>query len=84
MIVRAPARHDSRPMRGRRVTRGRRAQRPALFQPPLEGACHTPVPKPVAQRLMTRGKPHNPVSVATARRPATIAGRLFKTGVTGQ
>ena len=40
--------------------------------------------KPAAQRLKERGKPHNLVIVAIARRLVTIANAILKTGVPWQ
>lgn len=44
---------------------GRCPRRDVLFPSALAAACHDPVPKPVAQHLRMRGKPHKPVVVAT-------------------
>jgi len=51
-----------------------------LFQAAPAAARHDPVLKPVAQRLKMRGKPHKLVIIAIARRPATIANAILKTG----
>ena len=78
----APVPHDSGTMRGRRaIAGGRRALRRVLFQAALAAACHNPVLKPVAQRLKERGKPHKLVIIAIARKLATIANAIIKTGI---
>jgi transposase len=43
---------------------------------------HSPILKPVAQRLKARGKPHKLVIVAIARRLVIIANAILKTGTT--
>ena len=81
----APVPHDSGTMRGRRaIAGGRRALRRVLFQAALAAACHNPVLKPVAQRLKDRAKPHKLVIIAIARRLATIANAILKTGIPWQ
>jgi transposase len=78
----APVPHDSGTMRGKRaIAGGRRALRHVLCQAALAAKCHNPVLKPIAQRLKARGKTHKLVIVAIARRPATIANAILKTGV---
>lgn len=81
----APVPHDSGSMRGRRaIAGGRRALRHVLYQAALAAACHNPVLKLVAQRLKARGKPHKVVIVAIARRLATIANAILKSGIPWQ
>lgn len=81
----APVPYDSGTMRGRRaIAGGRRALRRVLFQAALAAACHNPVLKPVAQRLKERGKPHKLIIIAIARRLATIANAVIKTGIPWQ
>jgi transposase len=68
-------------MRGRRtIAGGRRSLRHALSQAALAAADHNPVLKIVAKRLKERRKPHKLVIVAIARRLATIANAVLKTG----
>ncbi len=55
-----------------------------LFQAALAAACHNPVLKPVAKRLKDRAKPHKLVIIAIARRLATIANAILKTGIPWQ
>jgi transposase len=56
--------------------------RHVLFQAALAAAGHNPILKLVAQRLKARGKPHNLVIVAIARRLVIIANAILKTGIT--
>jgi transposase len=81
----APVPHDSGSMRGRRaIAGGRRALRHVLYQAALTAACHNLVLKPVAQQIKTRGKPHKLVIVDIARRLATIAKAILKSGIPWQ
>ena len=77
----APVPHDSGTMPGKRaIAGGRRARRRVLFQAALAAAFHNPVPEPVARRLKERGKPHELVIIAIARRLVIIANAILKTG----
>jgi transposase len=80
-----PVPHDSGAMRGRRTIAGaRRSLRHVLFQAALAAARHNPGLKPVAKRLKERGKAHKLVISAIARRLATIANAIIKTGTPWQ
>ena len=81
MTGRAPVPHDSGAMLGgKTIAGGRRSLLHILFHAALAGACYNPVLKPVAKRLKERGKPHKLVIIAIARRLATIANAVIKTG----
>lgn len=49
-----------------------------LFQAALAAACHNPLLKSAARRLMEEGKPHKLVIIAIARRLTIIANTVLK------
>jgi transposase len=77
----APVAHDSGTLRGKRaIAGGRRALRHVMFQAALVAAHHNAIMKAFADRLRKAGKPHKVIITAVARKLATIAKALCKSG----
>lgn len=77
----APVAHDSGTLRGKRaIAGGRRALRHVMFQAALVAAYHNAIMKAFADRLRKAGKPHKVIITAVARKLATIAKALCKSG----